>query len=223
MNILIKFPSRGRLDKFKFSLNRYIEKKSNNHNISFICSFDKDDEEMNSAEAKEYLEQHKNCLQYFYGDHNNKIEAINSDISADLIFDILILAADDLYPLRDSYDERIVSDMKLYHPDMDGCLHYMNPSWEERLDIGCVMTKLYYSRFNYIYHPSYKSIYCDNEYMNVSKILNKHKYIDSQIFEHNYVVSDPTASRNWPFNGADEANYRHRESLNFLIGNNDNN
>ncbi len=215
MNILIKFPTRGRPDKFKETLETYLSLQSNKHNINFICTFDEDDILMNSLDIQTHLN-NKTNIKYFYGKSKNKIEAINADM-ADAIFDILILAADDLYPCVSNYDDIIVEDMKLYHPDNDGCLHYMNPSWEERLDIGCIMTYKYYKRFNFIYHPSYKTIYCDNEYMETAKILGKHKYIQNQIFTHNYVISDPTANKNWIYNTEDENNFNFRKSNNFFL------
>lgn len=216
MNILIKFPSRSRPEKFKSTLRRYIDFSSGLHNIRFICTFDFDDILMNSNEIKDWLHSQTTDIQYHYGYASNKIEAINANLENE-IFDILILAADDLYPCRENYDDIIVKDMIDYHSDLDGCLHYMNPSWEERLDIGCIMTYLYYKRFNFIYHPSYKSIYCDNEYMETAKLLGKHRYIQKQLFEHNYVISDPTADRNWVFNNEDEQNYNTRKINNFYL------
>lgn len=216
MNFLIKFPSRGRPDKFRETLNRYIDFASKKHNLSFVCTFDEDDDLMNNSEIKNYLNSLNYNIEYYYGKSSNKIEAINANID-NREFDILILAADDLYPCQETYDDIIVEDMLMLHPDMDGCLHYMNPSWEERLDIGCIMTYKYYKRFNFIYHPSYKSIYCDNEYTDMAKILGKHRYLQKQIFTHNYVVSDPTANRNWVFNNEDEQNYNQRKSNNFYL------
>lgn len=214
MNILIKFPSRGRPSKFKDALEHYLHKKSNKHHIEFICSFDIDDETMNSDDIKNYLNSQSN-IRYYYGTSSNKIEAINANMEIANNYDILILAADDLFPIVLNYDDIIVNHMIEYHPDMDGTLHYMNPSWEERLDIGCIMTKKYYDRFKYIYHPIYKSIFADNEYMEVAKMLNKHKYIDTQIFAHHYVISDPTANKNWVFNHEDQCNYERRKEKNF--------
>jgi hypothetical protein len=216
MNILIKFPSRGRPDKFKNTLSIYLKRQSNKHNIKFICSFDIDDSSMNSDDIKNYLNDKTN-IKYYYGLSSNKIEAINANMDILESYDILILAADDLFPIIDEYDDIIVNDMIKYYPDMDGTLHYMNPNWEERLDIGCIMTKKYYDRFNFIYNPLYKSIYCDNEYMEVAKILNKHKYIPNQIFAHHYVISDPTANKNWIFNREDEETYNYRRQNNFFI------
>lgn len=216
MNILIKFPSRGRPDKFKKVLSEYINRQSHKHTLKFICSFDIDDESMNSEEMKAYLRNQSN-IEYYYGTSTNKIEAINADMDKANDYDILILAADDLFPIVENYDDIIVQNMTEYHPDMDGTLHYMNPNWEERLDIGCIMTKKYYDRFNYIYHPTYKSIFCDNEYTETAQLLNKHKYLPTQIFAHHYVMSDPTANRNWKFNNEDEKNYRYRKNKNFDI------
>ena len=218
MKILIKFPSRGRPEKFKQTLSEYIDKQSHKHILKFICSFDTDDESMNSEEIKNHLNNQPD-IEYHYGTSNNKIEAINANMNNANDYDILILAADDLFPIVQNYDDIIVQNMLEYHPDMDGTLHYMNPSWEERLDIGCIMTKKYYDRFNFIYNPAYKSIYCDNEYMEVAKILGKHKYIQNQIFAHNYVISDPTANKNWNFNNEDERNYNTRKLHNFYLNN----
>lgn len=215
MNILIKFPSRGRPEKFKSVIESYDNLSSKKYNINFVCTFDNDDELMNSDDIKSFLNNKPN-VNYYYRDSLNKIDAINANME-NKIFDILILAADDLYPCVMNYDEIIVNDMEKYHPDNDGVLHYMNPNWEERLDIGCIMTYKYYKRFDFIYHPSYKSIFCDNEYMETAKILGRHKYIPIQIFQHNYVISDPTANRNWQYNNEDERNYNLRKENNFFL------
>ena len=150
MNILIKFPSRGRPDKFRQALDQYLNLQSKKHNLSFICSFDIDDTYMNNEAMKEYLNQYLN-IQYFYGNSSNKIEAINANMDAADTFDILILAADDLFPIIDNYDDIIITDMMKAYPDMDGMLHYMNPSWGDRLDIGCIMTYYYYKRLSLIH------------------------------------------------------------------------
>lgn len=216
MKILIKFPSRGRPEKFKGTFYQYMNKQSHKHDLQFICSFDTDDEHMDADHIKTYLNNQPNT-KYHYGTSSNKIEAINANMDMADPYDILILAADDLFPIVENYDDIIAEDMIKYHPDMDGTLHYMNPSWEERLDIGCIMTKKYYDRFNFIYNPVYKSIFADNEYMEVAKILGKHQYIPNQIFAHHYVMSDPTANKNWAFNNEDERNYNERKKHNFYL------
>ena len=58
MNILIKFPSRGRPDKFKDTFSTYANLASNLHNIQFVCSFDEDDILMNNIDIKNFLD---NC------------------------------------------------------------------------------------------------------------------------------------------------------------------
>lgn len=217
MKILIKFPSRGRPEKFKFVLEQYLKLQSNFHTLKVICTFDEDDESMNNNEIKNYLKKYEDFLSYHYGFSKNKIEAINADIDNSLEFDILILAADDLSPTVYGYDDIIVQDMIKTYEDFDGTLHYMNPNWEERLDIGCIMTKKYYSRFNFIYNPIYKTIYCDNEYMNIAIILNKHRYSPTQLFAHTYITNDETASRNAVFNKEDEDLYNQRLANNFFL------
>ena len=58
-----------------------------------------------------------------------------------------------------------------------------------------------------------------DEYMDVAKWLGKHRYIPKQVFMHNYVVSDPTADRNWIYNNEDEQNYNHRKQNHFYLDN----
>ena len=51
-----------------------------------------------------------------------------------------------------------------------------------------VIGKPYYERFGYIYHPDYKCVYCDNEFMEMSRILKKSIYIDKLIIKHDHVT-----------------------------------
>jgi hypothetical protein len=46
------------------------------------------------------------------------------------------------------------------------------------------MGRDYYKRFNYIYHPSYLSVYCDNEATEVAKRLGKYLYKPDSVYTH---------------------------------------
>jgi len=48
-----------------------------------------------------------------------------------------------------------------------------------------IMGREYYLRDNYIYNPVYKSLFCDNEQMEVAKMRGRYKYIKTRLFDHN--------------------------------------
>jgi hypothetical protein len=49
------------------------------------------------------------------------------------------------------------------------------------------MGKKYFDRFGYIYNPEYLSVYCDNEFTDVSRLLEKTTYIDRVIIRHFWI------------------------------------
>jgi hypothetical protein len=51
MKLLIKFPTRGRKDKFFSTLDKYYEYCKNIDNMDFLISLDEDDNEMNNTEV----------------------------------------------------------------------------------------------------------------------------------------------------------------------------
>jgi len=210
MKFLIKFPCRGRPDKFKSTFLSYFNLMSKKHDVRFVFTFDNDDSLMNSDNIKNFLADYKDICEVNYGDCKNKIEAVNANME-NKEFDILLLASDDMIPLLTSYDDTICNDIQTNFPDLDGSVQYYNPMWAERLDVVCIMGYPYYKRFNYIYYPGYKSIYCDNEFTQVKNKLNKNKYIpETQMFNHNFVMNDDTAAKNWHFNTEDERLFNKR-------------
>lgn len=221
MKFLIKFPTRNRPKKFIEVFLKYQYMLSNNHDVEFLVSMDEDDTTMNNPYIKGFLDNHKN-VKYYYGNSSTKIEAINADLDKLPNYDIMLLASDDMIPRQPSYDEVIASDYKKYFPNLDGVVHYNDGRLGPQLNTFCIMGKPYFERFGYIYHPSYKSVFCDNEFTDVSKILNKHVYVDRVLFEHgwiNYVGFDVLAQRNEnpKFYEIDSINYINRRNDNFGI------
>lgn len=220
MNFVIKFPTRNRPQKFIQNFLRYQHMRSDLHRVSFVVSMDEDDLTMNTDKIKFFLGQHQNAV-YRYGKSKTKIEAINADL--DLLpkdFDVLLLASDDMIPVGTNYDDVIYREMREHFPDLDGVLHFNDGRVGEHLNTFCIMGRKYYERFDYIYHPSYVSVFCDNEFTDVSRILNKVKYSNHCLFHHGWVQHvgfDALAQRNEnPSNYAvDGANYASRKSRNF--------
>jgi len=217
MNVLIKFPCRGRPAKFKATFSKYYNLLSKKHNVKFVFTFDNDDATMNCDDIRNFLEPYKDICEINYGDCKNKIEAVNANMD-NKEFDILILASDDMIPIMQNFDDIICTDLAENFPDLDGSVQYYNPMWEDKLDVVCIMGYKYYKRFNYIYYPGYKTIWSDTEFTWVKNYLKKNKYFSGkQLFMHDFIMNDETAVKNWQYNNEDEKLYFYRESIQFDV------
>lgn len=219
--LLIKFPTRGRPDKFFKVLDSYIDKAQNLKQTGFLISLDIDDTSMNNIEVVNKLQsyQKKVKLAYFFGESKTKIQAINADIEKVLNWNILLLASDDMVPVMSGYDEIIRNDMKSNFEDLDGVLWY-NDGGQNNINTLSILGKKYYDRFNYIYNPEYISLWCDNEFTEVSLILNKVYKSDKIIIEHQHPVYQKTQYdalyvRNESYYNIDKEIYEKRKLKNF--------
>jgi hypothetical protein len=185
MKLLIKFPTRNRKNKFFKVLRQYQNLCENLDNTYFLITLDNDDESMNPSNVEGIFNTFKN-VKVIYGTSNSKIHAVNRDIELVNDWDIVLLASDDMTPKVKGYDNIIRNKMKEFYSDTDGILWFNDGFQGEKLNTLCVLGKKYYERFNYIYHPDYKSCWSDNEFMEVGKILKKQTYIDSVIIKHEH-------------------------------------
>jgi hypothetical protein len=185
MKLLIKFPTRGRKTKFFTVLKEYQRLCEDIDNTFFLITLDDDDKEMNSAEVFDIFGTFKN-VKFVYGNSHSKVHAINRDIEMINDWDIVLLASDDMTPKVKGYDNVIRDKMKEHYPDTDGILWFNDGHQGNRLNTLCILGKKYYDRFNYIYYPEYKSVWSDNEFMEIGKILGKQTYFDEVIIEHEH-------------------------------------
>ena len=185
MKLLIKFPTRNRKNKFFTVLKQYQRLCEDIENTFFLITLDNDDDEMNSPEVADIFTTFKN-IKYVYGDSTSKIHAINRDLETVDEWDIVLLASDDMTPKVKGYDNIIRNKMKEHYPDTDGVLWFNDGHQGNNLNTLCILGKKYYERFNYIYHPEYKSVWSDNEFMLVGNLLQKQTYFDEVIIEHEH-------------------------------------
>jgi len=217
MKLLIKFPTRNRPNKFFKALDTYVN-YLDDPTTQIIVSCDNNDPTMTEAYVKEVVEQYNN-VKMCYGDSKTKIEAVNADLK-DVEFDILLLASDDMIPKVKGYDTIIKNKMKEHYPDTDGVLWFNDGHKGNELNTLCILGKKYYDRFGYIYHPDYVSVWCDNEFMDVSKLLGKQTYFDEVIIEHQhpdwgYGQQDVIHSINQRYEAQDKQLYTTRKLNNF--------
>lgn len=174
--LVIKFPTRNRPEKFKSVFQKYIDLLSKKHEVEFIVTMDDNDPTMNNQEIKDWFEEKRktNNVRYFYGNSKSKIEACNANMNG-VTGDVLVLASDDMVPQMNEYDDIIFQTFAKVFPDFDGAIKFwdgLRPK-EDMLITLTVMGFPLYNKFGYIYHPAYKSLYCDNEQTHVCAMLNK--------------------------------------------------
>lgn len=221
MKILIKFPTRGRTSKFFNVLNLYYEMCEDLDNIKFLITLDEDDVEMNQKSVIDMLDEYKN-LTYIYGKSKSKIDAINRDVEIENDWDILLLASDDMIPKVKGYDNILREKMSELYSDTDGVLWFNDGNQNNKLNTLCILGKKYYKRFNYIYHPSYTSLWADNEFMDVANLLGKQTYFNQIIIHHEHPdvgfgQYDFIHFNNLKYDSIDKDIYLKRKSINFEL------
>jgi hypothetical protein len=189
MNILIKFPTRGRPEKFIRAFKGYINLASNKTLMTFLISMDHDDPTATPEFIETIRGMHPN-VHVHLGMSKNKIHAVNRDMEKAPPFDILLLASDDMVPEVQSYDDTIRNKMAVNFPDTDGVLWFNDGLKGHTLNTLCVLGKKYYDRFGYIYYPEYTSFFCDNEFTDTARKLKRQIYFDIVLIRHIHVISD---------------------------------
>jgi hypothetical protein len=182
MKLLIKFPTRSRPIKCLSVIQMYIEYAV--EDVHFLVTLDEDDESITPS-FLEKLSLIPNCT-YVIGQSTGKINACNRDMKFACFFDILLLASDDMIPIVKGYDQIIREKMIQLYPDTDGVLWFNDGYRGNALNTLCILGRKYYDRFGYIYHPDYKSFYCDNEFTEVANSLGKQTYFSDVIIRHEH-------------------------------------
>ncbi len=188
MRILFKFATRSRPHKFLNCLDNIISLVADKRNYEILVSYDEDDESMSIDKIKsELLKQWAaGNIIMARGESKNKVDAINRDIDGISPWDILINTSDDMLFTEKGFDDIIRRDMEKNFPDTDGVLHYNDGNQKDNVMTMTIMGKNYYERFGYVYHPSYKSVWCDVEQTEVAYMLNRHQYMGDEmiLFRH---------------------------------------
>tara|TARA_Y100001938_G_C8082580_1_gene430054 strand:- start:762 stop:1472 length:711 start_codon:yes stop_codon:yes gene_type:complete len=228
MRLLVQFPTLARPEKFLRVLDSYVSKISSWNQIFFNINCDVDDETMNDAYIRErikYILSKRNEADGVvnYDSNTDKISAINAHID-EQSFDIVICASDDMVPKAYSWDQRIVEAMQDHFPSLDGCVHFNDGNTNGDLITFSILGRKLYEYFGYIYHPDYKSLYCDDEFTQVVKAMGKEKYIDNVIITHEHYSVEGTenhgdvdfaARKTLHYSGRDQLVFNKRKEMGF--------
>jgi hypothetical protein len=206
---LIKWPSRARPDLFARQFPLWDVP-----GVRFLVTVDHDDETLS-----QYLE----CLRgranvkVHVSNCRGKVEAINDGV-ADEPWDFCILASDDFSPQRPDYADYLRGVLFARFPDGDGVVHQDDGRTGKRLNTCPIMGRAYFDRFDYIYHPAFKSLWCDDEFQAVSESLGRSVYIDECVLKHDWIgqqAPDDLHHRNEQHYQRDAAVFQERKLLGF--------
>lgn len=228
MNILVQFPTYNRPEKFLRVLDKYVETISPHHQVFFNINCDGADLTMTNdyiqGKIKTVLGKMPNVDGVINYDQNtNKISAINDHID-ERDFDIVVCASDDMVPKAWGWDNEIAIAMNEHFPDLDGCVHFNDGNTDGQLITFSILGKKLYDSFGYIYHPDYKSLYCDDEFTQEVKRLGKEKYINKVIISHehwsiegseNHNQNDLAVQKTLYYSGRDQQVFAKRKELKF--------
>jgi len=228
MKLLIQFPTFGRPNKFLKVLDSYVEGVSLHNKIFFNINCDAADLTMTNPYIQErikYILGKKPNVdgKVNFDQNTNKISAINDHVD-EQEFDIVVCASDDMVPKAWGWDNEIAIAMKQNFPDLDGCVHFDDGNTNGELITFSILGRKLYDHFGYIYHPDYKSLYCDDEFTQEVKRMNKEKYINKVIISHEHWSIEGSANHNQTdiavqktlyYSGRDQQVFNRRKELGF--------
>jgi hypothetical protein len=157
--ILCKVTSRGRPDELIYCISKHIELSENPTALKWLISLDFDDEKSNSKDLIDKIHELTNYGKIVFSKSNSKIHAINRDVNDyEHEWQILLNISDDQIPEVKGWDSIIRDSMP---NDLDRSLWFYD-GWQRRINTQEILGYNYYKRDNYIYHPDFKSFFCDN-------------------------------------------------------------
>lgn len=158
MRILLKCPTRGRREKFLSTIRKWVEFADQPSLLGILVSADVDDVSM-----KEMTEAHLPDVPWkkvCFSGNKTKIEACNANMeSVDWPWDIVVLVSDDMIPQVKGYDTQIRAAM----PSLDHVVWIYDGHQNANLNTLNIFGRVRYQQWGYLYHPEYKSLFCDNE------------------------------------------------------------
>jgi len=209
MKILFKYTTRSRPELFERGLKSIIDNCFSDQ-YKILVTVDEND-----ATMFKYWNDPR--ITTIIGESKNKVDAINRDVNEFIYdWDVLVNMSDDMIFTQKGFDNIIRESFE----NTDQCIHFPDGSTGDRLISMSILGRDYYKRFNYIYNPEYISLYCDNETMDVAKILGRYKFVNETIFlhlhpAHGNALNDNQYRYTESFHPIDKATYLKRKANNF--------
>jgi hypothetical protein len=229
MRILLKCPTRSRPQKVIQTLATYMKLANNTKDIGVAVSCDDNDPSMLRNLVQEELTRTllpAGWSKLFFGPNKSKIEACNANMNEiDWNWDIIVLVSDDMIPQLKGWDDVIRTHMSARFPDTQGILWFNDGHQGDNLNTLCVFGRAMYESFGYIYHPDYKSLFCDTELTDLcrGKLVDKCLYVPYCIIRHEHPGTgyaqnmDALYDRNQKFWNEDMYTYIRRKTYDYDI------
>jgi hypothetical protein len=192
MRILLKCPTRSRPTQFLGVLQKYVELANRPDLLGICVSCDTDDATMTPGDIQRAIKNITHTTAWseiYYGTSKTKIEAVNADMnSVSWPWDIVVVVSDDMRPQIKGYDDVLRSHMMANFPDTNGILWVNDGTQGEKLNTISIMGRTMYTSFGFLYHPDYKSLFCDTEFTDLCKgsLASKCRYIPYVLIRHEH-------------------------------------
>ena len=191
--ILVKLTTRERPTQALKALRLAKELAVNPTKIKWLISLDLDDNSCNDVAYCDSIAHIIDNPFIVFGQSKSKIDAINRDMDEVPDWHILVNLSDDQTCVTQGWDDII---RKAMPNDLDASLWYHDQA-QPRINTQEIIGYNYYKRTGYIYHPAFKSFYCDNLATDQALKLGKMIKSDQCLFRHDHpACNHPTSLQN---------------------------
>lgn len=228
MRILLKCPTRSRPQRIVSTLTSYLRLANRLDLLGVAISCDSDDDSMTKNLVQEELHRLLAPVawhQIYYSPNTTKIEACNANMS-EIGWDwqIVVLVSDDMVAQVKGWDDVIRNHMTAKYPDTNGLLWLNDGGQGDKLNTLCVYGRAMYNEFGYIYHPDYKSLFCDTELTDRCRgdLASRTTYVPYCIIRHEhpgfgYQVMDSLYAKNQQYWSRDLYTYIRRKTYPYAV------
>ena len=213
--LLVRMPTRSRPKQALEVLAKYRSMAGCPITIEVVI--DADDATMNDICVLQRL--HTLGCVVTVGLHKSKVQAVNAGRVTE--WDVLLLASDDMVPVKDGYAVRVLEEMEKHWPQLDGALYFDDGAQGAKLVTLPIIGRRWHEQMNgLVYHPNYQSLFCDTEQGIVWAHYGRLYYIDEKIIEHRHHVwgkssNDDLYRTNDALWDADQKVFEDRKARNF--------
>lgn len=184
MRICYVFASRTRPIKF-FDILDKIKYLSESDNYFVWAKLDNDDpfKEEYEKQLHEYPE-----VTVKWGLSKNKIHAINRDLEDLPECDIIVMQSDDVVWDAYGFDTEIREAFKKHFPNLDGTVHFPDSHAKDRTITVSILGINLYKKIGHLYHPDYVSVFADNHFTEMTRLMGKYVFINKRIMDHHHPI-----------------------------------
>lgn len=177
-------PTRDRPIAALECLYRWFDLCSPFNRLDYILSLDTGDATKYADMVK--IVQGNLPLQVLVRPNATMVEALNK--GAELARgDVLVYVSDD-FECPPNWDVCIANEViKAGRTEKDPWVLFVFDGNQRIIQTICIMSRAYYKRFGYIYHPAYKSMFVDNEYTDVALKSKQVIHAEHLLFRHHHV------------------------------------